>query len=253
VEGAVESGMLPVLDPPTPTLTPLELPLHPGQQKAHFDFAAKTHILSLCNLNPIVLNALTDLTTFSLTIDRLIGEGKATINPGAMDEFFVNLHHRLLKPPLETYSDTNNACRFASLLYMKTLLRPREMGWISVRLAGKLRFALGGMIPFGYPMPLLCWLCYMGLFGSIPEGDRWAWFANTLIYWYALRRGRHPDWISLRAELLQLPWIPYVHDEFGREQWQMVENVILFGTQTASPTLASTMENEQHNQRSFVA
>jgi hypothetical protein len=220
--------MLPLLDPPAPTYTPLELPLRPGQP---FAFATKQQILSLCNLEPIVLNALTDLTKLSLVVDQSIQEEKATIHPGAMDEFVVNLHHRLNKVPLDAYANINNACRFASLLYIKSLLRPSEMRWVSVRLAGKLRIALGGIIPCEYPMPLLCWLCYMGLFGSMPAGDRWTWFANTLIYWYTLRGGQKPDWISLREELLQLPWIPYVHDEPGRGQWQMVEDVILFGTQ----------------------
>src|SRR5262249_54856009 len=153
------------------------------------------------------LNVLTDLTKFSLVIDQSIQEGKATINPSAMDEFVVNLHHRLLKAPPEAYTDINNACRFASLIYIKSLSRSIEMRWVSVRLAGKLRIALGGVIPCGYPMPLLCWLCFMGLFGSMPAGDRWEWFANTLIYWYTLHRGRYPDWMSLREELLQLPWI----------------------------------------------
>jgi len=223
--------MLPLLDPPSPTNTPLELPLRPGEPTDPSGFATKRHILSLCNLDPIVLHALTDLAKLSLVVDQSIQEGKATIHPGAMDEFVVNLHYRLLKTPREAYTDINNACRFASLLYIKSLLRSSEMGWISVRLAGKLRIALGGIIPYEYPMPLLCWLCYMGLFGSMPAGDRWTWFANSLVYWYILRRGRQPDWISLREELLQFPWIPYVHDESGRDQWQMVENVVLFGTQ----------------------
>jgi len=231
VEGAIESDMLPLLDPPSPTNTPLDLQLRPGEPTDPSGFATKRHILSLCNLDPIVLNALTDLAKFSLAVDQSIQEGKATIHPGVLDEFVVNLHHRLLKTPREAYTDINNACRFASLLYIKSLLRSSEMGWISVRLAGKLRIALGGIIPYEYPMPLLCWLCYMGLFGSMPAGDRWTWFANSLVYWYTLRRGRQPDWISVREELLQLPWIPYVHDESGRAQWQMVENVVLFGTQ----------------------
>ena len=225
--------MLPLLDPPLPTNTPLELPLSPGEPKDPSGFATKRHFLSLCNLDPIVLNALTDLTKLSLAVDQSIQEGKATIHPGAMDEFVVNLHHRLLTTPREAYTDINNACRVASLLYIKSLLRSSEMGWVSVRLAGKLRIALGGILPYEHPTPLLCWLCYMGLFGSMPAGDRWTWFANSLIYWYTLRRGRQPDWISLREELLQLPWIPYVHDEPARAQWQMVENVVLFGTQNA--------------------
>ena len=231
MEGAVESGMLPLLEAPAPTHTPLELPLRHEQLKDQFTSAAKRNIISLCNLDPIVFNALTDLTKFSSAVDQSIQEGKATIHPGAMDEFVVNLHHRLLKAPLDAYTDINNACRFASLLYIKTLLRSSEMGWVSVRLASKLRTALGGVIPSEYPMPLLCWLCYLGLFGSMPAGDRWTWFASTLIYWYTLRRGQQPDWISLREELLQLPWVPYVHDEPGRTQWQMVEEVVLFGTQ----------------------
>lgn len=231
--------MPPLLDPPGPTFTPLELPLRPEQLKESFAFTAKRHVLSLCNLDPIVLNALTDLTKFSLVVDQSIQEGKATIHPGAMDEFVVNLHHRLLKAPLEAYTDINNACRFASLIYIKSLLRSNEMGWVSVRLAGKLRTALGFMIPSEYPMPLLCWLCYMGIFGSMPTGDRWTWFASTLIYWYTLRRGQQPDWVSLKEELLQLPWIPYVHDEPGLTQWQMVEKVVLLGTQsrTTDPRL----------------
>lgn len=231
VEGAIESGILPLLDPPSLPSAPLELPLRPGQLTDPSIFAIKRHILSLCNLDPIIFNALTDLTKLSLAVDQSIQDGKATIHPGDLDEFVVNLHHRLLRVPLEAYTDINNACRFASLLYVKSLLRSSEMRWITVRVAGKLRTALGGLVPCNYPMPLLCWLCYMGLFGSMPAGDRWTWFANTLVYWYTLRRGRQPDWISLREELLQLPWIPYIHDAPGREQWQMIENVILFGTQ----------------------
>jgi len=231
--------MPPVLDPPVPTYTPLELTLRPGQSKDPVAVTAKRHIFSLCNLDPIILDVLIDLTQLGLAIDQSMREGKATIHPGAMDEFIVNVYHRLLQASTETYTDLDNACRFASLLYVKTLLRSSDMHWVSVRLAGKLRSALGALIPCGYPMPLLCWLCYMGLFGSIPGGDRWAWFANTLVHWYTLRRGRQPDWTSLREELRQLAWIPHVHDEPGRTQWQMVESVVLLGIQSkiADPRL----------------
>jgi len=158
-------------------------------------------------------------------------QGKAALHPGSMDELIVNLQHKLLQAPFDAYGDLNNASRYAMLLYIKSLLRSSDLRWISVRLANRLQEVLRFMVPYGYPMPLLCWICYMGLFGSIPGAEQWKWFANTLTTWYVSRRGRQPDWLSIREELTQIAWIPAVHDESARTQWQLVENIIILGEQ----------------------
>lgn len=239
IEGAIESGMSPVLDSPTPTYPPLKLPLRPGQPKEPFSFAAKRSIFSLCKLRPEVLSSLNDITELSLTLDQTIKEGKAAIHPGAMDELIINLQHRLLKAPFEAYSDLNNASRYSCLIYLKSLLRSSDLRWMSVRLAEQLQNATRYMIPIGYPIPLLCWICYMGLFGSMPGGERWKWFASTLIDWYSSRRGRRPDWDSMKQELMQIAWIPDIHDESARTQWQLVENIVILGIQARPFTYVS--------------
>lgn len=215
--------------------------MRPGQTKDPFAFAfaAKRSIFSLCKLQPVVLAALNEITELSLALNQTIEEGKATIHPGALDELTVNLQHRLLKAPFEAYGDLSNASRFASLLYLKTMLRSSDLRWISVRLADQLQTTVGFMAPYGYPMPLLCWICYMGLFGSMPGSERWTWFARTLIAWYSSRRGRRPDWPSLREELVQIAWIPTIHDESARTQWQLVENIVILGIDTTQFTMVS--------------
>lgn len=185
------------------------------------------------------MTALNEITELSLAINQTIAEGKASIHPGALDELIVNIQHRLLKAPFESYSDFNNSSRYASLLYLKTLLRSSDLRWLSLRLAEKLQASVGYIVPFGYPMPLLCWICYMGLFGSMPGTERWTWFATTLIEWYTSRRGRRPDWPSLREELMQIAWIPGVHDESARTQWQLVENMVILGIPSKSITYVS--------------
>jgi len=231
IEGAVESGMPPVLGAPVPTYPPLEVPSQVAQAKANNPFTNKRSILSLCRFVPEVLEVLNDIIGLSSAVNTAMHEGKATIHPGAMDELIVNLQHKLLQSPVEAYGDLNNASRYASLLYLKTLLRSSDLRWISVRLATKLEQAVRFMVPYGYPMPLLCWICYMGMFGSIPGAEQWKWFGNTLITWYTSRRGRQPDWPAIKEELMQIAWIPAVHNESARTQWQLVENIIILGEQ----------------------
>jgi hypothetical protein len=225
----MESGLPPLLDAPIPTYPAVELPLGPAQTKDRFAFPVTRSTFSLCILDSVVLAALNDITEVSTAISLAIAGGRASIHPVTMDELIINIQYRLLEAPFEAYSDLNNASRYASLLYLKTLRRSSDLHWTSVHLSDRLQTALRYMIPYDYPMQLLCWMCFMGLFGSMPGSDYWRQFAKTLIDWYTSRRGRRPDWPSLREELMQIAWIPAAHDEPAQAQWQLVENIVVLG------------------------
>lgn len=194
-----------------------------------FGSAVKRSHFSFCKLDPVVLLALGDIIEFSTATNVAISEGTALIHPVPMEELVLNLQYRLQKAPFEAYSDLNNATRYASLLYLKSLRRSSDLRWISARIADRLQATLSYIIPSGHPMPLLCWVCFMGLFASIPMSDHWRGFAKTLIDWYTCQRGQRPDWPSLKEELMQIAWIPTAHDGPAQMQWQLVETIFIPG------------------------
>lgn len=228
IEGAVESGLLPVLEAPESLELPLGLPT-PRQPIDPVAAAAKPSVLAPCKYDPVVEKALNEVINMSSGISVALREGIPSIHPLVLDQRVMALQYQLLDAPFEAYKTLDNAARFATLIYLKTFCRERELRWMSVRLAERLEAAIKFMMPIGFPVPLLCWICFMGMFGSVPRSERWKFFAMNLLQWYRSRKGREPTFEDIKDQLMQLAWIPEYHDEEALQQWQLLEEIVISG------------------------
>jgi hypothetical protein len=230
IEGAVESGMPPVLDPPTHLQQPIGFSNRHGQMRDPLSYATKRPVYSPVKLEPIVAHVLNEIVELSAGLEQTMKDRKATIHPWHFDGRIVNLQHQLLQVPFEGWSTINNACRYASLIYLKSFLRESNLRWTSVRLADRLQAATQNLMPVGYNVPMLCWIAFMGLFGTLPGTEQWKWFATTLVQWYHSRKGHPPaNYEAVKQELVQFAWIPAVHDETAQQLWQIVEEAVISG------------------------
>jgi hypothetical protein len=145
------------------------------------------------------------------------------MDPHVLQEVIISVGYRLLR--LHTFDGTyledklESVCHIALTAFMTTLfLQIGRRRFLQYRLVGG---CLNEVVNRGLDnadQELMLWLLFVGGISVVPEEDE-HWLC-TSIQQVARRRGIE-DWTEMHRCLRQFPWIGSVHDESGKQLWDL--------------------------------
>ena len=181
--------------------------------------------LTQCNVCEELRYSFSRLLRLSQAIDHVLDGNQSSLNPGALEDDFIQLQQDLLLWRNTEDNSLNEACRLGALIYSKSMTRSLEtLSKRSTPVVQKLMSSLADFCQQPAVSRLTVWLCFLGSIAVPACSSHRGWFIDCLAKIKTIN-SKSCTWKDIEALLSEMLWVPQIHKTPFKQAWSEVQSI----------------------------